>query len=58
MSLDLPRLLLLWLLKNQDLSFFTQKLVFQLIVLLKTSIKHRKNRDKLIYGIKKSPQNP
>jgi hypothetical protein len=40
------------MLENQGLNFFTQNPVFQLIFYLK----HRINRDKTIYGLKKSPQ--
>ena len=50
-SSNLPRL---WCPENQDLSFFTPKLVFQ----PNFNPKYLKNRDKSIYDLKKPSQKP
>jgi hypothetical protein len=50
-SFNLPRL---WCPENQDLSFFTPKLVFQ----PNFNPKHLRNRDKSIFDLKKPSQKP
>jgi hypothetical protein len=63
-SSDLPRFQLPWWLKNQGISFSTQKLVFLPKNLFsthfrpKTPIRHCMSRNKLIYDIKNSKNHP